>query len=175
MALGSFVIRKLALKKREPKSFEEMLASIEVSYDDEDDLDCNTIVAIIDAQNSFEAVRVLKEQFSQRRKELTQGLTEERRDKGELFHLKEQPGPVLEAYLICVIQFERRICQVLEESLDVICDRFSVTRDEIRKANEKYIDNKNSHKLLGTDECLSVEVPSHLTPQTAMKIKREID
>lgn len=52
-----------------------------------------------------------------------QELAKEKRDKGELFHLKEQPGPVLEAYLICVIKFETRICQVLEECLDIICDQ----------------------------------------------------
>ena len=154
LALGSLVYWKVLHKKRVPKSFEEIVASIEVSYDEEDDLDSNTIVAIIDAQNSSETVRALKDQFTQERRELMQQLSEEIRGKGDLFHLKEQPGPVLEAYLICVIKYERRICQELEECLDVICDRLSVTRDEIRKANEKYIDNKNSHKLLGTEECL---------------------
>ena len=50
-----------------------------------------------------------------------------------------------------------------------------MTKEEIKRANEKYIENKNSHKLLGTEECLASVIPHELTPQKAMMIKKEID
>ena len=83
-----------------------------MSYDEDEDLDCETIVAIIDAQNSSDRVKALKEEFNIRRKELMNQLKEERYRSGlpDLFQLNDQPGPVLESYIITVIQYERRIC-----------------------------------------------------------------
>ncbi len=113
---GSLVLGYAAfslLKRRQRhQTFAEILQQIDVSYDEDEDLDCETIVAIIDAQNSSDRVKALKEEFNIRRKELMNQLKEERYRSGlpDLFQLNDQPGPVLESYIITVIQYERRIC-----------------------------------------------------------------
>lgn len=59
--------------------------------------------------------------------------------------------------------------------MDEICYLLGVSRDEIKRSQDKYINNRNSHKLLGADEALHALIPSWLTPQRAKLIKGEME
>ena len=42
----------------------------------------------------------------------------------------------------------------MEHNLDDICDIYNITKDDIKRSQNKYINNSNSHKLLGREEVL---------------------
>ncbi len=81
----------------------------------------------------------------------------------------------LSAYIECVIEYEQMIQQELENNIVDICDTLGLTREEIEKSKEKYINNRNSHRLLGTEDSLFSYTPEWLTPQRAKLIKKEME
>jgi hypothetical protein len=59
----------------------------------------------------------------------------------------------------------------MERNLDDLSDIFNISKDDIKRSQNKYINNSNSHKLLGRDEVLNAKVPRWLNPSEAIKIK----
>jgi hypothetical protein len=53
----------------------------------------------------------------------------------------------------------------------VICDAHNLSRDEIQRSQAKYINNNNSHRLLGVEDTLLSRIPETLTPARAKRIK----
>ncbi len=52
---------------------------------------------------------------------------------------------------------------------------YDITREQVKKSQNKYINNSNSHKLLGREEVLNAKIPNWLTVQVAKQIKREME
>ena len=56
-----------------------------------------------------------------------------------------------------------------------LCEEYNLTREEIKRSQTKYINNRNSHMLLGKDEVLRCRVPRNLTPAKAKVIEKEME
>lgn len=69
----------------------------------------------------------------------------------------------LQPYIATVLDYDTRITNELELNLDEICSRLNITKDEFNQSQLIYINNNNSHKLIGVEETLNTKIPKHLT------------
>ena len=58
-----------------------------------------------------------------------------------------------------MLEFDAELGQELDNNLDEICKEYDLLKDEVRKSQSKYINNRNCHKLLGQDEVLRAKIP----------------
>ena len=52
---------------------------------------------------------------------------------------------------------------------------YSISKEEIKRSQNKYINNSNSHKILAREEVLNAKIPKWLTPTVALDIKHEME
>lgn len=68
-----------------------------------------------------------------------------------------------------------KISQELEENIDRICIKCDITKEDIKKSQSKYINNRNCYKVIGQKEVLETKVPRWLTQAEARQIKMEME
>lgn len=78
-------------------------------------------------------------------------------------------------YVKCVLDYDKKLGDEIERNLDDICDLYSINKEDIKKSQNKYINNSNSHKLLGREEVINAKIPQGLTPLKALDIEREME
>lgn len=81
----------------------------------------------------------------------------------------------LQPYIMTVLEYDARITNELDLNLDEICSRLNITKDEFNQSSLIYINNNNSHRLIGVEETLTSKLPKHLTVQRAKKIKQDME
>lgn len=74
-----------------------------------------------------------------------------------------------------MLEYDQYIGQELENNLEAICEGLRIAKEDVKLSQQKYINNKNSHLLLGVDEALNLEVPAKLSPQRAIQIKKDME
>lgn len=63
----------------------------------------------------------------------------------------------------------------LERNLEDISDLYNVSKQQIEKSQNKYMNTSNSHKLLGRQEVLNAKIPRWLDTKKALEIKHEME
>ncbi len=76
-------------------------------------------------------------------------------DSGEF----KMENEVEKQYIDLVLEYDQKIARELEMNMNEICDQMGITIDEIKRSQTKYINNRNSHRLLGADETLEAKIP----------------
>eukprot|EP00347_Sterkiella_histriomuscorum_P005861 403354996 len=136
-----------------------------ISYDDDDDLDENTIVSLIDKQFSIGKFPKLREKFNNLRRQLLRGYNKN----------TQMPYEKCVEYINLVLDYDNQLGQALEKNLEDLADIYSIRQEDIRRSQSKYINNSNSHKLLARNEVLQAEIPTFLTQEVALEIKHEME
>ena len=78
-------------------------------------------------------------------------------------------------YINCVLDYETLFEREMERNLEDLADIHGISKEEIKRSQNKYFNNSNSHKLLGRDEVLQAKVPKWLTTSQALNIKHEME
>lgn len=90
-------------------------------------------------------------------------LKEEFARKRRLILKRSQAGEMNERqcldYINTVLKYDQEIITELDHNLEELCDKLDITKDDIRQSQNRYLDSKNSHKLLGTEEVLNAKIP----------------
>jgi hypothetical protein len=55
--------------------------------------------------------------------------------------MTEDAITALTDYIECVVKYEADISREMENNLDFICETLQITRDEVKRSQEKYINN----------------------------------
>ena len=180
LGLGFGLLGSGYLLMRKPGS----IFDITLSYDEDDDLDEVTIIAILDATFTMgPRINLLKKEFNEKRRAILSSMsnisgnagssastvTQSERT-GEIIFDKES----LRAYVQCVLDYEERIGKEMEKNQDQICEELGVSREDIRTSQNKYITSLNSPRLLGSEEALMAKIPRNLSTQRAKKIKEDM-
>ncbi|CDW82032.1 UNKNOWN [Stylonychia lemnae] len=139
--------------------------NLTLGYDDDEDLDEKTIVGLIDMQFQIGAFPRIRDEFNHKRRQLlknlnvNQALTENQTNR----------------YIQLVLEYDQKLGAALERNLDDISDIYGVSKDQIKKSQNKYINNSNSHKLLARQEVLQARIPRWLDSNKALDIKHEME
>lgn len=127
----------------------------EITFDEDDDINERSIIYIIDAQFNQGRVPQIKSAFDNKRRQ----------------HLKNENQ---DDYIQCVVKYDRLLAQELDINMDTLCDQYGITKEDINRSSDKYLNNTNSNRVLGQDEVLRQRVPKWLTQSEARKIVDEM-
>jgi len=78
-------------------------------------------------------------------------------------------------YINCVLEYEQLFEREMERNLEDLADIHNISKEEIKRSQNKYFNNSNSHKLLGREEVLKAKIPKWLTTNQALNIKHEME
>ena len=68
--------------------------------------------------------------------------------------VEEDQEEAIKEYVKLVLKYDVLISQETEENLHELCDAHNLTKEEIQRSQAKYINNNNSHRLLGVEDTL---------------------
>jgi len=174
-----------------PKKDIQRIRELTITYDEEGELDEPTIIAVLDLQLSIGSLPKLREDFNRKRRLTLSRFQSETLRRSQLFHMgggnqrsfagevappvEEDQEEAIKEYVKLVLKYDGLISKETEENLHEICDAHNLTREEIQRSQAKYINNNNSHRLLGVEDTLLSRIPDTLTPARAKRIKQDME
>ncbi len=73
------------------------------------------------------------------------------------------------------MEYDIKIAEEFDRNIEKLCSELEITMNDIKRAQNKYFQNKRPHILLGVDEVLNVKVPRDLTRNKATNIQIEME